>query len=207
MSMLRNLTGLLAAIAIAVATVGVTAKPARADTTDDLFRFLLGAAAIAVLVSAYHERSTRPDRRYTARTLPDHCIETVRVRGRLIDVYNARCLRQAGMTRLPAYCERTISTDRGPRAVFSARCLYDAGYVAERPRRDRPIVLPAVCELTYRYRGERFDGYYADCLRREGLRNLPGNCSLRARLGDESILIYSAGCLFEEGYEAQRRWR
>lgn len=214
----RRFTGMLAAAAIALAGYGAASAPARAQDADDLFRFLLGAATIAIIISAFDERNVQFDRPYTGRILPDQCLETYRVRGRNIEVYNQRCLSRAGMRNLPAHCETRVRTDRGPRTVLGAQCLYSAGYRAEarwdRPTRpvqpsrpDRRMTLPNDCSLTYRDRGRRMTGYYADCLRDAGLRNLPSQCRLTARLNNQRVTIYAGQCLLDAGYREERRRR
>jgi len=217
MTLLKYLTGTLAALAVAVTGLLASATPAKAIDRDDLFRFLLGAATVAIIVHAYNDRNRRHDRRYVDNTLPDYCIETMRTGGRNVDVYNATCLRNAGLTGLPNRCERSIRTNRGQRTVFSANCLFDAGYRAETvqrdPRRDprfdpridppRAATLPASCELNYTDRGQRLAGYYGDCLQRAGLRNLPERCALRATLEGRPMTIYNSGCLLNAGYQRE----
>jgi hypothetical protein len=207
MTFTKRITSALAAVAVAVSGLAATATPTRALDADDVFRFLLGAATIAILIRAYTDRQ-QPDRRYTGRVLPDHCIETMRVGGRTIDVYNARCLRNAGLRDLPARCERTVRTDRGRRTVYSAQCLFDASYRAEGPIYvpPRATTLPARCQITYTYRGQRLAGYDGECLRRAGLRDLPQRCLLRARLVAENRMldIYNAECMFDAGYRVDR---
>lgn len=213
MYVLSRFTGILAGAAMALAGISASVTPAKASD-DELIRLLLGAAAVAIIVHSFTDRPQQSQRRYTGRVLPDHCRETLRVRHRHIDVYNARCLRDAGMRRLPAQCMETVRTNRGERRIYRERCLFAAGYRAESgsvlPRRLPPSAwLPARCEITYRHRGERMRGYDGACLSNAGLRNLPEHCALRARYGSGHMTIYNAQCLHEAGYraEAPRRRR
>ncbi len=208
--------------AAVLALASVTTAPTQARASDDeLIRFLLGAAAVAVIVHSFTDRprESRPrdtGRRYTGNVLPGHCLETLRVRGRHVDVYNARCLRQAGVTRLPGRCAETIPTNRGQRHIYREQCLLNAGFRPEarhwqedrrhRPSRPHRAVLPAQCEITYRHRGDRMRGYDGACLSRSGLRSLPESCALRARQERGGHLtIYNARCLHDAGYRASRR--
>jgi hypothetical protein len=210
----HRLLALIAAAALALAGVMSTAKPARAD--DELIRFLLGAAAIAVIIRAIdgNARVTYIDRW----TLPDACLETVRVQGRVIDVYHRGCLQRAGYRQLPQRCEVGFRTRQGHRTGYEAGCLYRAGYRAESHRYIRPhdpVIrpfhpgarphgrwLPARCELTYRQGNQQYAGYDGRCLRQEGLHDLPRTCALTARDGQR---IYTADCLRQAGYRTGRR--
>lgn len=211
----------LTALSVAVGGFAASAVPARAQSSDDLLRFLAGAAAVAVIVHAWDRNrsssSSSSSPRYTSNVLPEHCRETLR-RGRNdLDVYNAQCLREAGLRNLPNRCEQTVRTDRGSRRVFSRQCLIEAGYRAERstsPRRgwDRPgrhsqATLPAACSMTYTRGNQRLTGYYSDCLERYRLRNLPERCRLDARIvgrGGGQLSIYGEQCLISEGFRPER---
>lgn len=215
----RRLTAFLTAGALVLAGLSVTASPARSDTTDDLLRLFLGIAAVAVVVNAFDDRRTP---RHVGRwTLPDDCRETVRVRGRHIDTYNARCLDRAGYHRLPQHCRLAMRTDRGERPSYLAQCLYDEGYSAERrsyrrapdyrpgpdyrPRPDRSpghaATLPRACEMVYREAGRRVEGYDGHCLSGYGLSHLPRQCRVRDRAGNH---FYNARCLTDAGYYRAR---
>lgn len=210
----RRLTALLAAAALALAGMVAAPSPARASD-DDLVRFLLGAAAVAVILRAIDGQGRG---HYIDHwTLPADCLETMRVRGRTVDVYHRGCLSRAGYTDLPGHCQVNLNTDRGRRTGYEALCLYNAGYRTEgrghyRPQRpiqpilpvqppmERYLYLPAHCEMTYRQGQQRLTGYDARCLRAAGLRNLPDYCLVRSRDGQG---IYTAVCLREEGYRRQ----
>lgn len=215
------LTG-LTALSIAVGGLAASAVPARAQSSDDLLRFLAGAAAVAVIVHAWDRNrssgsSSGNGAHYGTNTLPEYCRETLR-RGRSdLDVYNAQCLREAGLRNLPGRCEQTVRTDRGQRRVFSRQCLLEAGYRAERsapprqgwqgPGRHSSTTLPASCSMTYTRGNQRLTGYYSDCLERNRLRNLPNRCRLDARIvgrGGGQLSIYGEQCLINEGFRPER---
>ena len=232
MTLLRSFTGVLAAFAIAASGLAFSSRPAHAIDSDDVFRLLLGAAGVAVLMRAWNDspwdERTRRERQYPQGVLPAYCLETVRSRGRGIEAYNSNCLYRSGAQALPLRCQSEVRTNRGLRDMFSRQCLLDAGFREESastrpvpPRYDpprytpprsapprgvnpRPALLPASCQLNYRVMGSRLTGYYADCLDRAGLRNLPAQCSLHARLGNVRHMIYSAGCLRDLGYRTSR---
>ncbi|KPQ05789.1 MAG: hypothetical protein HLUCCA12_13485 [Rhodobacteraceae bacterium HLUCCA12] len=203
----RRLFGLLAAAVIALAGLSATTAPARSDTTDDLLRLFLGIAAVAVIVNAIDDDHTP---RYIGEwTLPSGCQETVRVRGRLVQTYNARCLERAGYYRLPQRCRLSMRTNRGHRPSYLAQCLYDAGYRAERhvrPVRPEPgpvrgAVLPRGCEMIYRQSGRRVEGYDGQCLENRGFYRLPRQCRVSDRQGNH---YYNARCLLDSGYRRAR---
>ncbi len=202
----RRLTMLVGAIAIAFAGVAAGSRPARADT-EDILRFLAGAAIIAAIVHAVDDRHTP---RYIDRwVLPDSCLETVRVHRRTIQVYNARCLDRGGYHNLPNHCERSFRVNGHSRRGYVAECMWDAGYNREsgwhNPRDIRPVPprydhnsrLPERCEMTYRQSGHRVNGYWGHCLSDAGFRDLPRDCRLRTRDGDH---VYNRQCLQNAGY-------
>lgn len=199
--LLRRMTAVLAAAALALASALAASGPARAQSSDDLVRFLLGAAAIAIIVRAIDESHTPVF--LGDRVLPDSCLETVRIQGREVDVYNRRCLQRAGYRNLPERCEVSYRTANGRRHGFEARCMYRAGYAAEsyqvhRPDRRR---LPARCELTYRVGGDRAVGYDQLCLRRAGFDRLPRRCERTTRGGD---ILLDGQCLWDAGWRRGR---
>lgn len=202
---LRRLTALLAAAALALAAALTPAAPARAQDTDDLVRFLLGVAAIAVIVRAIDDNHTPSF--IAPRVLPDSCLESVRVRGRTIDLYNARCLRRAGYRNLPEDCLVSLRTSQGERWGYEVGCLYSAGYrpqggVVERPVPDTVRgILPRVCEMTYRTGGARLTGYDGLCLADEGFRSLPRRCERVTREGE---ILFDGQCLWDAGYARTR---
>ena len=220
----RRLMALVTAGALMIAGFGVTATPARSDTTEDLLRLFLGIAAVAVVVNAFDDRRTP---RHTGQwTLPDDCRETVRIHGRHVETYNARCLERAGYRSLPQQCRMAMRTDRGQRPSYLAQCLFDQGYRTERgqyyqPRPDyrpapgyrpapdyrpdrrpgRSAQLPRNCEMQYHQDGRRVDGYDGACLSRHGLSNLPRTCRVSDRAGNH---YFNAQCLTSSGYRRGR---
>lgn len=216
-SFLPRVSNFGAALAVVLAGATAAPTPARASN-DDVLRFLLGAAAVAVIVHSFTAPPRAPVRQYGGSVLPDHCLETLRVRGRHIDVYNAACLERAGVRHLPGHCAQTVRTDRGERRVFGESCLHQAGFRPEPrshpPRSQQPpapphrALLPEHCETSFRHRGERDRGYDPACLSRAGFRNLPGHCALEVR-GDRGGYrwVYSARCLTDAGFREERRGR
>lgn len=199
----RRLAAILTAAALVLAGAVATATPARAQSNEDIVRFLLGAAAVAIIIRAIDDNH-RPV--YIDRwTLPDSCLERVRIRGREADIYNARCLGRGGYRNLPQHCEVSYRTPNGRRTGYEARCLYRAGYRPETgfaPRRPNRERLPAHCEITYRIGGDRAVGYDALCLRQDGFTNLPRRCERTTRGGD---VLFDGQCLWDLGYRRGRR--
>ena len=195
--------------AVALAGLASSAAPARSSDADDLIRFLLGAAAVAVIIGAIDDRHSP---RYIDRwVLPDSCLETARVRGRNVEVYNARCLQRAGYRNLPQRCHIELRVHRGTRGSYVARCLYNAGYRAEAPAyrtpRHDPIpraraTLPQRCEMHYRERNQRVWGYDGRCLYDSSFHRLPSSCRVRDRAGNS---YYNGNCLLDHGYRRARR--
>jgi hypothetical protein len=127
----RRLKLIISAGAVALAGLAASAAPARAQSSDDLIRFLLGAAAVAVVVRAIDgsASSSRVSRgRLPHGVLPEACLETVRLNRRHVDLYHAGCLGWYGIDRLPRRCETRIPTDRGMRSYHLAQCLHEAGW-------------------------------------------------------------------------------
>ncbi|TVR46445.1 MAG: hypothetical protein EA386_09975 [Rhodobacteraceae bacterium] len=198
----HRLTTLLGATAIALAALAGSASPARASD-DTLLRLLLGATAVAIVVHAATRSSGGMSGRPSVNEfgLPRQCRETLRIRGQHVAVYNAGCLRSAGVTRLPRHCHEVIRTNRGNRAVYRAQCLeraqLDRPYAAPRRQRQPSATLPGQCRMHYTYRGQRHVGYRANCLQGARLRDLPSTCRVRQRGGGH---IYSAQCLRQHGF-------
>ncbi|MCC5957724.1 MAG: hypothetical protein JJU08_00085 [Rhodobacteraceae bacterium] len=216
-------TGALMAAGVAMGAMTLPATPAQASD-DALVKFLLGAAAVAIVVHAARSDSgnrARPPQgrpHQNSRELPSHCQETWSVRNRNISLYNAQCLHDAGLRSLPRQCLENTRTNRGQRSVYRAACLHDAGYFPERsaPNRGRDrhqptpprgggwqsgTLLPQHCLISYRYGGQTLAGYRGSCLQQSGVRNLPATCEVRSTSGT----IYSAQCLSERGYRSHRR--
>lgn len=194
-SVRQRLTSLTAAAALAVAAIGVDARPAAASD-DTLLKLLLGATAVAIIV---HSASRAQGRSHVVHSAgyPQYCRETLSIHGRHVSVYNAQCLQQAGYRNLPARCHEVIRTNRGNRGVYRAQCLEGQ---AARPR--GPVQtrgLPARCETRYRYRGQWHAGFSASCLHQAGLRQLPATCLVATDRGH----VYASNCLRQHGH---RHW-
>ncbi len=127
---------------IAFAGLAGGASPAKAQTSDELIRFLLGAAAVAVVVRGIEGSASTRRVRMPQGVLPAACMETVRLNRRNVDVYHSGCLGWYGINQLPRRCETTVRTDRGRRSYHLAQCLHETGWRAEyasgpsRPRHD-----------------------------------------------------------------------
>lgn len=146
-----RLTALVAATAIALSGLSVTATPAAAlgDNEREVLRALAGAASLALIIDGvsrnnrardndrwddrrdqrwdYNDR----DRRYSRdrRLIPAQCVTQIRVDRRVRDVVAERCLRREGYDRrLPDSCAFDIRTDRGRRTVYGLNCLRERGY-------------------------------------------------------------------------------
>jgi len=201
----RLMLGVLGA-ALVVAAIAAGTRPARAQH-DDLVRFLLGAAAVAIIVRGIDAQAQVGyiDRR----TLPAACLETVQMRGRHVDVFNARCLSRAGYHNLPHRCEVRFRTNHGHRTGYEASCLQRAGYRVQqggyrhpqRERDSRALRLPAQCEVSVGRGNRRQTALDAQCLRQSGLRNLPQHCALTGRQGQR---LYDIQCLENAGYRRAR---
>ncbi len=201
----KRLTTLIAAASVTLAAFASSTSPARASD-DALLKFLLGATAIAIIVHGASNARAEPQRSGQARPrgLPQHCRETLSINRRHVMVYNAQCLRNAGLRNLPQQCRETIRTNHGPRSVFRAGCL-ERNYAA--PRHSGPRYgdgkrgrgshfLPGHCRVSYRYGGRQHVGFDARCLQNLQIRDLPGTCRVRGQGGQ----IYSGHCLREHGY-------
>lgn len=196
--MLRRMTLILTAAALALAGALATAVPARAQSSDEVVRFLLGAAAVAIIIRGLDD-SHRPAHAGHGR-LPAGCLETILLQGRHVDVYNRGCLRRAGYHDLPGWCEVSYRTAHGRRHGFEATCLREAGYApGGRHHAPRTVhhALPGDCEMTFLMSGRHRTGYDAHCLHRSGLHTLPHGC---ARTTRDGALLYDGRCLWDQGY-------
>jgi hypothetical protein len=201
----RSVTSSMAAAAVAAA--GLAAAPAQAN--DDVIKFLLGATALAIVVHGVRSgnAAVHVPQISTARTLPVECRETLQVRKRHVQVYNAQCLNNAHVRNLPAQCHEVVRTNHGNRGIYREQCLHDAGWrvasggahhapVVTPPRQHKARALPQECAVRYRIRGGVAQGYDANCLSNAGLRRLPQNCEARRYNGQ----VYDAQCLIDAGF-------
>lgn len=206
----RSMTSTLAAAAVAV--TGMTAMPTPATANDDLIKFLLGATALAIVVHGVKSGRAQahvPQVTAPPRSLPAECRETLQVRNRHVDVYNAQCLQNASVRNLPAQCHEVVRTNHGNRGIYRERCLQDAGWrvagggggghqdtIVQPPQRERAHGLPQHCAVRYHSRGCLKQGYDTNCLNNAGLRRLPQNCEARRYNGQ----VLDAQCLIDAGY-------
>ena len=144
-----RLTALVAAVAIAIGGVGVTATPAAAlgKNEREVLGALAGVAALALIIDGVSRNSNasrsrghdqwdnRRDGRWNSknnrdnRLVPAECVTQIRVDRRSRDVVAERCLRREGFDRrLPEACAFDIRTDSGRRTVYGLNCLRDKGY-------------------------------------------------------------------------------
>lgn len=155
--MLKRLTTTFTAAALAL-TAGFTA-PARAGN-DDLFKLLLGAAAVGVVLhqanrGGFAARAATPDHAVPQRYRDDWRDDRHRDRDR--DRARARAV--------PASCLFDLPGRYGPRPVLGERCV---------TRWDRRVDLPQACAFDIRPgRGER-RVYGLSCLRERGFRVVRG---------------------------------
>ncbi len=158
--MSRTFMSTILAAAIAITSVGVT--PARADNSDQIVKFLAGAATLYLIGSAIEDaRDDRDDRKPSKQhyfnerdqrhngygygqqgrwnrgpaPLPSACLlGSDRRSHRGEAVFSARCLnnRYDRADRLPQNCVTRVRTDRGPRTVYRAQCLSRYGFQTAR---------------------------------------------------------------------------
>ncbi len=142
MPIMKPLTGLVAAAAIAMTGM---AQPAQAATNQDLQRLLMGAAGVAALGYILHQGKRnqaqaqpapgRPAHSYRGEVLPAQCASEERTRNGWQTFYDPYCLTRSGLRNLPAWCEVRITDHRNARRdVFDGACLQQAGYEPERGR-------------------------------------------------------------------------
>jgi hypothetical protein len=212
----RRLTILFAAAAIALAGLGATARPAKADV-EDLLRFLAGAVVVAAIVNAIDDNHT--PHYYSRYELPDSCLETMRIDWRNVQSYNAHCLRRGGYTNLPNRCRYEFRVSGyNSRTGYLAECMWESGYrrgsgftyheppiaSGRHPSYPQPSyhdVLPQHCAMTYREAGSRRHGYWGHCLNTAGFHNLPRECR---RTTTDGSHLYNRRCLSDAGYRTGR---
>lgn len=131
-----------AAIAGTIALTSFAATPAKAADTEDILRFLAGAAILGIIVKELDDNNNRSRRdvyvvpekkkpvsrpRYS-RVLPDQCLRRFEG-GSHRHFVTKRCLNRYNRAQaLPRDCEIRVVGDRGPRIVWGARCLKRHGY-------------------------------------------------------------------------------
>ncbi len=200
----QRATLLVAALALALAGLTAGTRPARADT-EDILRFLAGAIVIGAIVNAFDEN--RQPGYAGHRVLPDGCLETIRVNGRNIQAYNARCLGRAGYDGLPSRCRYDFRVGGGhTRTGFIAECMYEAGYRRGSgggyypPSNDLPPYnRPGWGHPGGGYPGGGYPGVGRPPIGSPGTQWLPAHCQMTYRQSGQRIDGYWAGCLRDAG--------
>lgn len=149
--MRHRLTALAAATAVALTTAFAAPAPARSETGDALWTYILGAAAVGILLNEAgrdnDRRAHRPgDRRDWHRSdgrfqriIPSQCRISVRTRDGRRDAVSAGCLADFGRDRgLPQSCALRVRTPDGPRTAYGEACLERNGYRIGQDRHARP---------------------------------------------------------------------
>jgi hypothetical protein len=137
---MKRLTAGLAALAIAATALVAAPAPARAGN-DDVLKFLLGAAAIGLILNEANKRqqpvaraatvaprhSPRPPSRLKA--VPASCLFDIEGRYGPRPVVGERCVRRwDARADLPAACAFDLRPGPRERTVYGLRCLRDRGY-------------------------------------------------------------------------------
>ncbi|MDD9923869.1 MAG: hypothetical protein OXQ92_16550 [Boseongicola sp.] len=139
--------------------------PAQADS-DDLAKWIAGAAALAIIAKAIDDRN---DRKKAAASAHRRSVEQYSTydNRRIIDgtirPYHKNRdtkIKAARNKPLPRTCLRVIETNRGERLGYQSRCLERNYRYADR--------LPRSCETIVRTNGRFQSIYGARCLRRDG---------------------------------------
>ena len=145
--MKSRLTAFVTIVALALSGISATPVEARSKKSNDTIKLLLGAAAVALLLSQTNQAQAtritpRPDPSYDddwdgtgfvrpsrTRRIPAECVIGVALNGRYRDVVSARCVSNFGLSgRLPEECAFDIRTRSGRRTVYGPQCLRDYGY-------------------------------------------------------------------------------
>lgn len=193
----RRLTLIVGAAAIALAGLTATTRPAKADA-EDLLRFLVGAAIVAAIVNAVDDHHT--PRHIDRWVLPNSCLETARVHGRSIDVYNSRCLSRGSYNHLPSHCERNFRVNGRNRSGYVAECLWESGYRREGGHNYRPgarIEPPAYTSPRDRYNDPREPRHSPPGFGHDN--RLPQDCEMTYRQNGQRMNGYWGTCLEHAG--------
>ena len=155
--MMKRLTMLVAAAAMAL-TPALAAPAAAKPKNDDVLKFVLGAAALGLILNEV-SKNNRDDRRKVERRYdpdpypgfrrderrgrrwptPPQCVETVRTRDGRRDVVSGGCLSDFGLARgLPRSCAFEVRSPWGPRTVYGESCLRREGYRIGQGHHERP---------------------------------------------------------------------
>lgn len=149
--MKHRLTALAAAAAVALTTAFAAPATAKSKTEDELWKYILGAAAVGILLNEASRdndrRAFRPGHRQDwnrsdgrfRRFIPSQCLLSLRTAGGRRDVVSAGCLADFGLDRgLPQSCALRVRTQYGPRTVYGETCLERNGYRIGQARPGRP---------------------------------------------------------------------
>lgn len=147
---MKRLTASLAALAVAASTLVAAPAPARAGE-DDLIKFILGAAAIGLILN--ETQKNRPAAR-AQQAPPHHAVPR-----------HAAPHRQRQAKVIPASCLFDVQGRYGPRPVVGQRCV---------KRWDQRARLPGACSFDLRPGPRERTVYGLRCLRREGYRIVRG---------------------------------
>jgi len=155
---LRRIMAGVVALAMAVTVVTASAMPTRADERSDNLAKALAAIAIIGIIAHEAGKNRDDDRPYRPQPhnpprppqphpepaykprVPAACAIEIESGHRVVTVYPARCLRNAGFTyRLPERCARNIRIYGRPDRIYTEQCLREAGFRIEERRygRDR----------------------------------------------------------------------
>jgi hypothetical protein len=137
---LRNrFLALVAAGATALGLFAASAAPVKAETDNGaFFRFLLGAAALAIIVHELDDDDDDSDKPVvidpgngSGRNVPAACALEIdgMEHGRV--AYSQNCLRSYNFRKLPVHCSFEARVWGKPDRLFPARCLRQAGFRLE----------------------------------------------------------------------------
>ena len=140
---MKRLTASLAALAIAATSLVAAPAPARAGE-DDVIKFILGAAALGLILNEANKRqpAARADThspRHVPRhvpqparhqkAVPNSCLFDVQGRYGARPVVGERCVKRWDRrVDLPAACAFDLRPGPRERTVYGLRCLQDRGY-------------------------------------------------------------------------------
>lgn len=189
----RRLAATLTAAATALALLGATTVPARADG-EDVAKIIAGIAALAIIGKAIDNRNDRKDK--PAEVIPVHP--------------KPRWDDDRPRHEPPRYGRPRHDDDRYGRPRYDDDRY---GYPRpDRPRHDAPRrdtrapVLPGACALELATpQGRTATVYSARCLDREGFSHrLPRQCASDYSIRGRTDRVYDARCLVDAGFRIRR---
>ncbi len=150
-------------VAAALVFAGISAAPARANSNEDIAKFLIGLGAVAIIAKAIDQKSDS-DSKATTRNYDryNNRVVTRSRSDRVVSVPDRKKKKKAKLSRaLPASCLRTYSAGRNDRRLYSGRCLSRLPYKLAK--------LPSDCAYTIKgRRGTIGKAYGPRCLSRNG---------------------------------------